>query len=142
MSNVLNNVPTASNAWSEEQLEQIGAADELEIAARRADGALPGRVPIWVVSVEGQVYVRTGSRRETGWFGQVLESGRARVSVLGLEMDVTVEDVGGDDADQRANVDEAYRGKYGRYGRSTLDVIVSDAAAATTLRLEPEVSPG
>jgi hypothetical protein len=142
MNHVVNNIPSAPNAWSEVQLERIGVADELRIAARRTDGTMPKRVPIWVVSVDGQVYVRTGSRRETGWFGQVLDSGRARVSVPGLEVDVTVEEVGADDADQRANVDGAYRGRYGRYGRSTVGVIMTDEAAATTLRLEPEVSLG
>jgi hypothetical protein len=59
-----------------------------------------------------------------------------------LEEDVTVEDVGGDEADQRANVDGAYRGKYGHYGPSTVDRMVTDDAAASTLRLEPEAPPG
>jgi hypothetical protein len=129
-------------AWSEEQSERISAAEELEIAAKRSDGTMPRRVPIWVVCVDGQVYVRTWHRRETGWFGQVVDSGRARISVPGLEADVTVEDVGGDEADQRANVDGAYRGKYGHYGRSTVDRMVTDDAAASTLRLEPEAPPG
>jgi hypothetical protein len=129
-------------AWSDEQSARIAAAEELKIAAKRTDGTMSRRVPIWVVCVDGQVYVRTWHRRETGWFGQVEDSGRARISVPGLEADVTVEDVGGDETDQRTNVDNAYRGEYGHFGRSTVDRMVSDDAAASTLRLDPEARLG
>jgi hypothetical protein len=127
--------------WSEEQSERISAAEELEIAAERTDGTMPRRVPIWVVCVDGRVYVRTWHRRDTGWFGQVVASGRARISVPGLEADVTVEDVREDDADQRARVDDAYQEKYGHYGRSTVHRMITDDAAASTLRLAPEPPP-
>jgi hypothetical protein len=127
-----------TSGWSEEQTERIRAAEELEIAARRTDGTTPTRVPIWVVCVDGQVYVRTWQRRRTGWFGQVLDSGRAWISVPGLKAEVAVEDVGGDDSDRRAGVDDAYRKQYGHYGRSTIDRMVTDDAAASTLLLVPE----
>ena len=116
--------------WTPEELAQIETADELEIAVARADGTLRRRRPIWVVRAGDQVFVRTWYRRDTGWFGQVLDSRRARVRVPGVEADVSVEDVG---EAMRAHVDAAYRTKYGRYG--SVDQMVSDAAAATTLRL-------
>ena len=81
-------------AWSPAELQEINAARELEIASRRADGTLRRWVPIWAVSTGGLVYVRTWYRRETGWFGHVLASRRARIRVPGLEADVEVEDVG------------------------------------------------
>ena len=124
-------------SWSSEQLKRIDESDELQIASRRADGTVRPFVPIWVVSAGGQVYVRTWYRRTTGWFGHVLETGRARVRVPGLEADVVVEDVGGGSGQLRASVDEAYRMKYGRYGQTTVGQMVSDAAAAATLRLIP-----
>ena len=124
--------------WTPEQLDPIDAADELEIAVRRDDGTLRRRLPIWVVRVGDAVYVRTWRRRETGWFGRVVSTRRARVRVPGVEADVAVEDVGDGPRTTRADVDAAYRAKYGRYGRSTLDSMVSDAAAASTLRLMPE----
>ena len=126
------------DTWSPDQLERIGAADELQIASRRADGTLRRWTPIWVVSVGDQVYVRTWYRRETGWFGDVLRSGRARVRVPGLEAGVAVDDVGVGPAALRADVDAAYRAKYERYGRGSIDPMVSAAAAAATLRLRPE----
>ena len=114
--------------WSTEQLNAIDGADELEIAGRRW-------TPIWVVRVGDQVFVRTWHRRDTGWFGHVLQEGRAKVRVPGVAAEVTVEDVGVGPAGLRAGVDAAYRAKYGRYGEGTVAQMVSDTAAVTTLRL-------
>ena len=120
--------------WSAEELAQFGGAEELRIAVETTDGTLRNWVPIWVVCVDGEVYVRTWHRRDTGWFGRVLASRRARVRVPGLDAPVAVEDVG-EDADLRAGVDVAYRAKYGRYGNATVGRMINDDAAATTLRL-------
>ncbi len=122
--------------WASEELQQLGTAHELEIASRRADGTLRGWVPIWVVSTGGQVYVRTWYRRDTGWFGQVLTSRRARVRVPGLEADVAVEDAGESTPGLRAEIDAAYRAKYGPHGGT--ERMVTDEAAAATLRISPD----
>jgi hypothetical protein len=127
-----------STAWSPEELDRIGRAEELRIATKRADAMLRRWVPIWVVCVDEHVYVRTWHRRNNGWFGHVLDSRLARIRVPGLEVDVAVEDIGGDNAELRAGVDAAYRAKYGRYGATTVDRMASDDAAAATLRLVPE----
>jgi hypothetical protein len=124
--------------WTPEQLQRIDGSDELEIASRRADGTLRPFVPIWVVRVDDQVYVRTWHRRTTGWFGRVLDARRARVRVPGLEADVVVEDVGAGPGELRSSVDEAYRAKYARYGHGSVDQMVADPAVAATLRLTPE----
>ena len=123
--------------WTPEQLQRIDGSDELEIASRRGDGTLRQFVPIWVVRVDDQVYVRTWHRRTTGWFGRVLDTARARVRVPGLEADVVVEDVGAGPGELRSQVDAAYRVKYGRYGDSTVGQMVADEAVAATLRLTP-----
>ena len=81
-------------AWSPDELELIGRAEELQIAAKRADGTLGREVPIWVVRAGGQVYVRTWYRRDSGWFGHAVESRRAHIRVLGLEADIAIEDIG------------------------------------------------
>ena len=93
--------------------------------------------PIWVVTAGSQIYVRTWYRRDDGWFGRVLDTRRARIRVPGMEADVAVEDLGTGTADLRAAVDAAYRAKYGRYGRATVDRMVADDAAAATLRISP-----
>ena len=125
-------------AWSPDELERIGRAEEMHISAERADGTLGREVPIWVVRAGAQVYVRTWYRRDSGWFGHVVGSRRARIRIPGLEADVAVEDVGGDDGELRASVDAAYRDKYGRYGETTVERMVTDDAAAATLRLVPQ----
>ena len=130
-----------TTTWSTEDLEQIGRAEELQIVTKRADGTLRRWVPIWVVCVGDQVYVRTWYRRDNGWFGHVLGSRRARIRVPGLEVDVGVEDVGSDKEDRaelRANVDAAYHAKYARHGGPSVDGMTTDTAAATTLRLVAE----
>jgi hypothetical protein len=123
--------------WTPEQLQRIDGSDELEIASRRADGTLRQYVPIWVVRVDDQVYVRTWHRRTTGWFGRVLDTSRARVRVPGLEADVMVEDVGQGPGELRTGIDQAYQAKYARYGDGSVGQMVADPAAATTLRLRP-----
>ena len=119
--------------WSPEHLDLIASAQELEIAVHRGDGTPGSWTPIWVVCADGDVFVRTWYRRSTGWFGRILRTGRARIRVPGVEMDVQAEDVGAD-ASLRMAVDDAYRAKY---GGSSADRMVGDEAAATTLQLVP-----
>jgi len=120
---------TYSEGWTENELDLLGATRELLISVRKPDGTWRRAVPVWVVCVRTSVYVRTWYRRNTGWFGDAVRTGHARVSVPGLSTDVTVTDIVAAEADPglRADVDESYRTKYGRYGD----------AASTTLRLNP-----
>jgi len=126
-----------TTAWTPDEVQRIGAAHELEIAARRPDGTLRRWVPIWVVSTGGQVYVRTWYRRDTGWFGHALASHRARIRVPGVEADTVVEDLGQGALELRAGIDDAYRAKYGSQGGT--ERMVTDEAAAATLRLSPDL---
>jgi hypothetical protein len=123
---------TESTPWSADQLDLINRSGELQIASRRADGTVRTSVPIWVVCVGDEVYVRTWYRRTTGWFGHVIDFPEARIRVPGLESDVSVADVGGSAPELRASVDAAYRTKYGAGHQS----MVTDDAAATTLRID------
>ncbi|GAA0525643.1 DUF2255 family protein [Paractinoplanes ferrugineus] len=118
--------------WPADALDRIDAAHELRIAVERTDGSRPDPVPIWVVRVADQVYVRTWYRRGTGWFGRAVAAGRAHIEVPGLDAAVTVEDLGA--GPERADVDAAYQAKYGHAGAASM---VTDAAAGTTLRLSP-----
>ena len=123
---------STNKAWSPDELQVLAAAPELQIAVRRTDGSLHRWTPIWVVSADGQVYVRTWYRRTTGWFGHALRSRTARIRVPGLQADAVIEDVGEGPAGLRELVDTAYRDKYGHSSSSSM---VGDTAAATTLRL-------
>jgi hypothetical protein len=81
------------------------------------------------------VYVRTWYRRTAGWFGHVIDIPHAHIRVPGLETNVIIADVGGSALELRASVDTAYRAKYGPAGHQSM---VTDDAAATTLRLDPQ----
>jgi hypothetical protein len=101
---------------------------------------------VWVVCVGQGVFVRSWHRRETGWFGRAVTTGRARIRAIGLETDVAVVDLGrtGDRSGEEPQlqgelfdeVDSAYRTKYGAFGDATVGAMVSAHARVTTLRLD------
>ena len=112
--------------WTADDLDAIGAAEELLVA--------PGEVPIWVVRVGDELYVRSFRGRTGGWFRRAVATHEGRIRAGGVERDVAFHDP--DEADRRA-IDEAYRTKYARFGARYVDPMVSSEAAAATLRLVP-----
>ncbi len=118
--------------WTAEELDRIGAADELEIAALRPDGTLRPATTIWVVRVGDDLYVRSYRGRRGGWFRSVLQRPEGRIRAGGLTREVAFAEPDG--ADHTA-IDHAYRTKYARYSSSYVDPMVSPNARAATLRL-------
>jgi hypothetical protein len=118
--------------WTAEELDKIGAADELEIAAQRPDGSLRPYTTIWVVRVGDDLYVRSYRGRDGAWFRSVLRHPEGRIQAGGLERDVACEDTGDTVGDA---IDQAYRSKYARYPSAYVDPMVGAAARAATLRL-------
>src|SRR5919201_94281 len=118
--------------WTAEELDRIGAADELQIAALRPDGSLRPWTTIWVVRVGDDLYVRSRRGRDGGWFRSVLRRPEGRIRAGGLTRDVAFPEP--DDADHAA-IDQAYRTKYARYAGRYVDPMVSPDATAATLRL-------
>lgn len=130
--------------WSPAQLETVAHAVEVDVSARTAGGRWLRWTPVWVVTVGEGVHVRTWYLREDGWFGHARRSGRARLRLppgrpgVGAPeaevREVEVRFVGAQDEALRERVDDAYRSKYGVAGTAAM---VTAAAAATTLRLDP-----
>ena len=121
------------SAWTAEELDRIGVAEQLANAPRRADGTLLRARPIWVVRVGDQLYVRSWRGADGSWFQTAQRSGEGHISAGGVERDIAY--VPAKDEVNDA-VDAAYRDKYGRYP-SYVQPMVAAAARATTLKLVP-----
>jgi hypothetical protein len=55
------------SAWSERDLARIGAADEILVAPDQGDRSRGPAVPIWVVRVGDELYVRSYRGASGGW---------------------------------------------------------------------------
>lgn len=128
---------STTTAWTDDELERIGRAEELQVSSLRADGSLRPFVTIWVVRVGDDVYVRSAYGRENGWFRRALADPRGRVRAGGVEKDVVF--VEPDDSVHPA-VDAAYHAKYDRYGPAIVGSVTGAAGAAATFRLDPRAS--
>jgi hypothetical protein len=120
-------------AWTNDELETIGAAEELDLASLRADGSLRKPVTMWVVRYGDDLYVRSVNGRESSWFRAVQASHQAHTQAGGVEKDVDLVET--DDANDE--VDTAYREKYNRRYPGIVPSIVSPKARAATLKLSP-----
>lgn len=121
-----------TTTWTSDELSRIEAAQELEIAPRRRDRTLRRPVPIWVVRVGADLYVRAAYGSASGWHRVAQASREGRISAGGVDKDVTIDDAEGAVNDQ---VDVAYRTKYRRYSASIVDGITNGQARSSTLRL-------
>ena len=59
------------STWMKDELDKIGSAEELRIAALRADGTLRKPVIIWVVRLDDELYVRSVNGCNSAWFSGV-----------------------------------------------------------------------
>ncbi|MER5430093.1 DUF2255 family protein [Streptomyces sp. NPDC002588] len=125
---------TTPAPWTDDELDRIGSAEELEVASRRRDGELGGRRTIWVVRVGDDIFVRSVNGPTSAWFRGTRARHEGRVEAGGVEKDVAFEDADGEINDA---VDAAYRTKYGRYSANTIQRITSSTAGSTTMRLLP-----
>jgi len=121
-------------AWTQPELNRIGGADELEIAALRRDGTLRKAVTIWVVRVGDDLYVRSAYGRTAAWFRGTHIRHEGRVSSGGIAHDVTFADADPAVLDQ---IDAAYRAKYRRHGAQYVNSVISEEARSTTIKLVP-----
>jgi hypothetical protein len=127
--------------WATAELDRVDDADEIHIAPRRNDGTLGRAVPIWVVRVGDELYVRSWRGDGGRWYRAAQASGEGRVSAGGVSKDVALL-AAEDDADDAVDaVDAAYREKYGRY-TGYVEPMVAPQARATTLRLVPRSEAG
>jgi hypothetical protein len=120
-------------AWAKDELERIGAAEELELASVRRDGTLRRPVTMSVVRDGDDVYVRSANGRGSAWFRGAQTHHQAWIRAGGVEKDVALIET--DEAHDA--VDAAYHAKYGgRYPTIVASIVVQQTRAAT-LKLVP-----
>jgi len=119
-------------AWTSDELNKIGSAEELEIASIRRNGGRRNPVTIWVVRRGDDLYVRSVNGRTGAWFRATQDRHEGRIRAGGVEKDVTFVDADRsiDDA-----IDAAYRTKYRRYAPSIVDHVVTPEARSATIKL-------
>ena len=75
--------------WPLDQLERIGAAEEIGLASRRPDGSLRPYVTMWVVRAGDDLYVRSAYGPDNPWYRRATASGSGRTRAGGVERDVS-----------------------------------------------------
>jgi hypothetical protein len=121
-------------AWTSDELNKIGAADELQLASVRSDGTLRKPVTIWGVRHGDDLYVRAVNGPTATWFRGAQARHEGHIQAGSVDKDVTFVDADHNKDDQ---IDAAYRGKYRRYAKGIVDTIVTPQARAATLKVVP-----
>src|SRR5687768_10844352 len=96
--------------WTCDELDNVGSAEELEIASVRSDGTVRKSRTIWVVRVADDLYVRSVRGRSSDWFRGVLTRHEGRIQAGGIQKEVTFVEVDPDD-ELHNPIDVAYRTK-------------------------------
>ena len=122
-------------AWTSDELNKIGKAEELQIASIRREGTLRKPVTIWVVRVGDDLYVRPIHGRTSAWFRGVQTRHEGQIRAGGVVKDVTFVEESNPDINEQ--IDAAYRTKYRRYAASIINSIVSPKARSATIKLVP-----
>lgn len=123
--------------WTNDELNKIEKAEELQIASLRRDGTLRNRVIIWVVRVRDDLYVRSVNGRDSAWFRGVQTRHEGHIQAGGVDKDVTF--VEEPDSHINDQIDSAYATKYRRYA-SIIPSINDPKARAATIKLVPRSS--
>ena len=118
--------------WDSSTFEELAASREPDVVVPAPDRA-PIRVPIWVVAVDGGIYVRSWKGEAGRWYRRARRYGSGSLATSAGERAVRFVPV--DDAELDAAIDREYLVKYGRnrYARA----MIRPPATGTTLRLDP-----
>jgi hypothetical protein len=125
------------SGWIKEELHNIAKADDLHIAPFREDGKTYGTPTwIWSVAVGDALYVRGYNGQESRWYQAAVRQKRGRIIAAGMTKEVAFEPLNGPEDDRvNAQIDEAYRVKYG--GSPYLKPMIGKRARSATVRIMP-----
>ena len=117
--------------WSTDDLQRVGDATELQLAAKR-DGTLTSYTTMWVVRVGDDLFVRSAGGPTRPWYRHALANGNGRIRAGGLERDVVFVVT---PTDAHTAIDAAYHAKYDRYGPGPVSHVTGPNSHAVTIRL-------
>jgi hypothetical protein len=133
---------TPSPAPSTNETGRFGRADEIEISTCLPDGTLRRFVPIWIVTVDGRLYVRSYRGGDGAWYrhattasgasGTGSKKATGAIRADGRQLEVTFAPV--NDAELLTAIGQAYQAKY---GHTYLQPMLAAPAVAATVRLDP-----
>lgn len=123
-------------AWTSDELTKIGAAEEMDITTLRRDGTPRRPLPIWVVRLGNDLYVRSVNGPMAAWFRGTQAHREGHIRAGGIDKDVTFTNAEPALTDR---IDAAYRTKYRRYP-GIVPSIVAPKAQAATIKLVPRTT--
>ena len=124
-----------TGSFAPDTLRLIDGAREVRIETRRDEDAPTHRTTIWVVTVDGTVFVRSVRGGEGRWYREVSANPVAALHVGDDRIPVRAVPV--TDEAKIGAVSEAYREKYGHTSPGSTRAMVQPETLPTTLRLEP-----
>jgi len=128
-----------TTTWAPEELQRIGAAEQIRLASRRLDGSLRPFVTMWVVRAGGDLYVRSAYGPDNPWYRRAAASGVGRIRAGGIERDVSFAQAA---SEAQGDIDAAYHAKYDRHGPRIVGSVVGPSAHRVTVRLVPQPEEG
>jgi hypothetical protein len=126
----------AEREWAPEIVDELERSDELTIAVSR-EGRDTVRLPIWVVTVDGRVYVRSYKGVTSMWFRRVQANGDQVIALAAGDVPVSFVNVDRLDHVNRL-IDAAFDRKYARF--DYVSAMSEPAAVEATLLVLPRVS--
>ncbi len=122
--------------WTQDELDQVGDAEELQVSSRREDGSLRPFVTIWVARVGDELFVRSAHGPDNPWYVRALKSSKGRIRAGGVERDVEFDHLDAQsDAALISAVDDAYSQKYRDQGPALVASVSGEPLHELTIRL-------
>ncbi len=124
-----------NGSFDAETLQLLDETKESQIETRRDENAPAHRTTIWVVTLDGAVFVRSVRGEKGRWYREVSANPSAALHVG--DRRIPVHAVPATDEPTVEAVSGAYRSKYGQTSPGPTRAMVRPETLPTTLRLEP-----
>ena len=125
-----------NGSFAPETLQLLNETREVRVETCRDEEAPAHRTTIWVVTVDGDVFVRSVRGERGRWYREVSANPVATLHVGDRRIPVRASPV--TEEQTVGAVSDAYRRKYGRTSPGSTRAMVQPETLPTTLKLEPE----